>query len=265
MAQDLKGKKTRLGDDADIYKKREELSEKQKWKELDRAGKITYFRDYYLMKLIVGVAGVIFVASIIWSSIHSNGGYDLYVAIMSGLVSEEEQAALTEEMQKRLAEAGVEKSSVLLDSNFPVSALSVQKLQVYVASGELDVIMTREETFYGMAGYGYFRDLTEVLSEEELEEYHDRLLEAAGAGDQRSDSLEEEYRGGDGEVAPYGLSVGETGWIASVSVSTKSQDNAHLFLKMLADETGFDAIPTAVDPTVFGDPFPESTESTEEG
>ena len=59
MAQDLKGKKTRLDDGADIYQQRREVSERQKWKELDGAGKLAYFRDYYLMKLIGALAAVL--------------------------------------------------------------------------------------------------------------------------------------------------------------------------------------------------------------
>lgn len=43
-------KETRLQEDAYIYKRREEPDEKQKWKDLDGAGKLQYFKDYYLKK-----------------------------------------------------------------------------------------------------------------------------------------------------------------------------------------------------------------------
>ncbi len=261
MAQDLKGKKTRLDDGADIYQQRREVSERQKWKELDGAGKLAYFRDYYLMKLIGALAAVLLLGGIIWSSLHSNGGYDLYAAVMSGAVEQEKLAYLTGEAESRLTEAGIEKPSVLIDTNFPVSALSVQKLQVYVASGEIDVILTRDDTFTGMAGFGYFKDLRELLSAEDLKRYQGRILEVHGMGMSETEGLGEPV-GGTGASAPYGIMVGETGWVASVCVSTKAPDNALIFLKLLVDETGFDAIPTAVDPTVFGN---LDWESTEEG
>ena len=46
-------KKTALDDDAYLYQKREEKTEKEKWSEMNRHQRMQYFLDYYLVKLLV--------------------------------------------------------------------------------------------------------------------------------------------------------------------------------------------------------------------
>ena len=50
---DLNGKKTVLNDESTIYKQKEELSEKEKIKRMTWLERLSYFKTYYLVKVIV--------------------------------------------------------------------------------------------------------------------------------------------------------------------------------------------------------------------
>lgn len=81
-----------------------------------------------------------------------------------------------------------EKEEVLVDSSYALNvgasangfdSQAFQKLFAATATGQLDIIIADEETFKWIAKMGYFRNLENVMSEDDLTEYGDRLLTVA--------------------------------------------------------------------------------------
>ena len=60
-------KKTALDDDAYLYQKREEKTEKEKWSEMNRHQRMQYFLDYYLVKLLVFTGIILAVVLFVWT------------------------------------------------------------------------------------------------------------------------------------------------------------------------------------------------------
>ena len=70
---DISDKKTVLDDSASIYQKREEKSDRAKWKELKGfRAKWEHFRAYYLLK------------TFIWACVIALAGYGIYEIVGSG-------------------------------------------------------------------------------------------------------------------------------------------------------------------------------------
>ena len=90
-------KKTVLDDNASIYQKREEESEKQKWERMDKKQKAGYFLDYYLLKIIVGILLSILIIFLIWSVVRPKPETVLGIAIVDEQLAEQPKENFLEE------------------------------------------------------------------------------------------------------------------------------------------------------------------------
>lgn len=61
----IEHKKTALGDDSVLYQKRDDSFGRKDLKSLTRKQKLQYFKDYYLMKVVVVLAVLIAVGSLL--------------------------------------------------------------------------------------------------------------------------------------------------------------------------------------------------------
>ena len=93
-------KKTALDDDAEIYQKREEKTEKEKWKEMDGKAKAQYFADYYLGKLIVAVIIIGVGVSLLWHFFKPKDETVLYAAVIDESLDAKELTDMTSELEK---------------------------------------------------------------------------------------------------------------------------------------------------------------------
>ena len=181
-------KKTALDDEAEIYQKREEKTEKEKWKQMDRKAKAQYFVDYYLGKLIVAVIIIGIGASLLWHFFKPKDETVLYAAVIEESLDATKLADMTSELEK-LCQADGRHQKVKIDDSFYLKDQALARLEVYVESKQVDVIIADQKTFKKLAGDGYFEDVDKFAKNNDLSGY---------------ESL---YVYDDGESCPYGIAL----------------------------------------------------------
>lgn len=222
-------------------------SEVRKWPEMDRQQKIQYLKDYYLL-LAVGVILLIAVAvSLIWHVARPRTENLLYAAVIDESLDEKKLAQVTADMSNLLGADGKRKT-VQIDDSFYVKDEALDKLQVYLHSQQIDVVILDRELFEEYAGYGYFESLDEVTEEDLEKKYGESYQYAAGYKEDDEVSFED-HENGQGEVKPYGISLsGDNRFtemseyiknpVFAVAVGTKNPENALKFLEYLMDNQG---------------------------
>ena len=222
-------------------------SEVRKWPEMDRQQKIQYLKDYYLLPA-VGVILLIAVAvSLIWHVARPRTENLLYAAVIDESLDEKKLAQVTADMSDLLGADGKRKN-VQIDDSFYVKDGALDKLQVYLHSQQIDVVILNRELFEEYAGYGYFESLDEVTEEDLEKKYGESYQYAAGYKEDDEVSFED-HETGQGEVKPYGISLsGDNRFtemseyiknpVFAVAVGTKNPENALKFLEYLMDNQG---------------------------
>ena len=220
-------------------------SEVRKWPEMDRQQKIQYLKDYYLLPA-VGVILLIAVAvSLIWHVARTRTENLLYAAVIDESLDEKKLAQVTADMSNLLGADGKRKT-VQIDDSFYVKDGALDKLQVYLHSQQIDVVILDRELFEEYAGYGYFESLDEVTEEDLEKKYGESYQYAAGYKEDDEVSFED-HETGQGEVKPYGISLsGDNRFtemseyikdpVFAVAVGTKNPENALKFLEYLMEE-----------------------------
>lgn len=222
-------------------------SEVRKWPEMDRQQKIQYLKDYYLFPA-VGVLVLIAVAvSLIWHVARPRSENLLYAAVIDESLDEKKLAQITSDMSDLLGADGKRKT-VQIDDSFYIKDGALDKLQVYLHSQQIDVVILDQELFEEYAGYGYFESLDEVTEEDLEKKYGEAYQYAAGYKEDDEISFED-HETGQGEVKPYGISLsGDNRFtemseyikdpVFAVAVGTKNPENALKFLEYLMDNQG---------------------------
>lgn len=217
-------------------------SEVRKWPEMDRQQKIQYLKDYYLFPA-VGVVILIAVAvSLIWHVARPRTENLLYAAVIDESLDEKKLAQVTADMCDLLGADGKRKT-VQIDDSFYIKDGALDKLQVYLHSQQIDVVILDRTLFEEYAGYGYFESLDEVTEEDLEKKYSESYAYAAGYKDDDEVSFED-HETGQGEVKPYGISLsGENRFtemseyikdpVFAVAVGSKNPENALKFLDYL--------------------------------
>lgn len=220
-------------------------SEVRKWPEMDRQQKIQYLKDYYLLPA-AGVILLIAVAvSLIWHVARPRTENLLYAAVIDESLDEKKLAQVTADMSNLLGADGKRKT-MQIDDSFYVKDGALDKLQVYLHSQQIDVVILDRELFEEYAGYGYFESLDEVTEEDLEKKYGESYQYAAGYKEDDEVSFED-HETGQGEVKPYGISLsGDNRFtemseyikapVFAVAVGTKNPENALKFLEYLMEE-----------------------------
>lgn len=138
--------------------------------------KLSYFWLYYKWYVIGGVAAIFLLVTLIHDIVTQKED-----AFLGVFVNAWPQEGSEEYLQEFAENAGInaEKYSVSADSSLyynegtmdETSMAAIQKLAVYVAAGEIDVMVSDPDTTRRYANGETFADLREVLSEEQLEKY----------------------------------------------------------------------------------------------
>ena len=184
-------------------------SNKEHLKEMGAAGKLGYFRDYYLVKVLVGLGIAAVVIYMIYSYLRPQPVPVLRVAVFDNVEKEEGVAALTEELRTVL-DAHDELDEIRFQTNYnSTNPNDLARLGVMATAQEIDAIAAPKKVFEEFAGYGYFQPLTDYLSDEEMKSLADKglVVEAAGIDNKEGSvsTMNENY--GKGEVRPYGISL----------------------------------------------------------
>ena len=184
--QNLEGKKTTLGDDAEIYKVGTERSEtksaRQHWKELSRKGKWDYFVTYYLWNMI-------------YAAVRPKKDPLVYLAVIDNVLEEDRLNTYFEDLSREI-DGG--KHPISVDTRLTSSVLTTQDMgaiSTYIYAGDLDIMVAVEAALTSYAKSGMLCDLSETLPadilaaipEEDRYYYHYVPDKNAPAGDTTHD------------------------------------------------------------------------------
>lgn len=170
-------KKAKLDDDSFIYAKREEKSTKQKWKEMNRREKWTFFKDYYLMKVILTAIVLGLVGKLLWDTFGPKPTEVLNVAIDSYAYLIEDFTNMQGELLDYM-ELDPDEFSLRLDTNYDLrsDSDSVQRFSLYVMTGDVDAFIATDDVFQDYVEKGALVPLTEVLPKDLLQSRQDKLF-----------------------------------------------------------------------------------------
>ncbi len=157
--------KTRLDDNAEIYKRREPKTEKEKLSELDFSGKIEYFRNYYLKKLLATllIGGILL--WVIITIVTPKPEKVLNVALVNFPISQEDIQQMTSDLNEIL-EVDKETQQIVFDTSFDLKNLdyaSAEKIMTYTFAGEIDIFIAPESEFLKYAFSNIMSPLTDLL------------------------------------------------------------------------------------------------------
>lgn len=221
-------------------------SEVRKWSEMDRQQKIQYLKDYYLVPAVGVVILIAVVISLVWHIAKPRSENLLYAAVIDESLDENKLEVAVEDMSNLLGADG-KKKTVQIDDSFYIKDGALDKLQVYLHSQQIDVVILDRELFEEYAGYGYFESLDQVTEEDLEKKYGESYLYAAGYKEDDDEEISfEDNETGQGEVKPYGISLsGDNRFtemseyikdpVFAVAVGTKNPENALKFLDYLMD------------------------------
>lgn len=164
--------------------------------------KLAYFWYYYKWYVIVGIAVVVFLVSFIYEMVTQKQ------QVFNGtFINSWEQDGSQEYMQGFVDANGIDtdKYDVYIDTSIFISDSSMdetsmnsaQKLMVYMAANEIDVIASDLITFVNYANSNSFCDLRDVLSPEEIKKYEPYFYyidqSAVDKKDAAIDAMDESY------------------------------------------------------------------------
>ncbi len=168
-------KQTRLSEDAAIYQQRQELTEKEKLKDMSKGSKIAYLWEYYRVHALVILLVIGFAIYIIHSIVTPKVETKLYAAIINNTISDE----VWEQYQTDVSDylnLDPKKEDVILNRAFYLKgdaqyAMNMQTaLVTYVSAKEVDILIAPESQFkqYTLNGFNdkLYDDLpTDLYSE----------------------------------------------------------------------------------------------------
>ncbi len=176
---ELKNKKTTLGDDAELYRHTaDSMTTKEKWNSLDRKGKWEFFKQYYLFKLVCGLAVFGIILSILITVFKPKPETACNLCVTDVLMSDEEVKIVKNEFLDYLG-LNSKEYEVTTETNcyFLTDEMnSRQFFTVYYAVGDLDVVIMPIKVFNMLAPNGFFMDVNEYLTSEQLNQYSERIV-----------------------------------------------------------------------------------------
>ena len=224
-------------------------SEKQKWMEMNCEQRKQYFLDYYLFPVSVTAVILAVVFFLGWHLFLKPSEQNvLYAAVVDDSLDQEKQTQPVRDMEDVLGADGKYKQ-VHIDDFFYLKDGALDKIQVYLHSRQIDVMILEKDVFEKFAGYGYFQNLNELTEENLAEKYDVNYVYAAGCRDTDEVSFED-HETGQGEAEAYGLSLdGENRFtdmtggylehpVFAVAVDAPNPGNALKFLDYLITGKG---------------------------
>ncbi|MDY2628976.1 MAG: hypothetical protein SOW08_11800 [Lachnospiraceae bacterium] len=241
----LEFRKTALDDDAYIYQNHPKQTEKEKWQEMDWKQRKEYFVEYYLVKCI---AVILLSVTVIFLIAHFAGPKEenvLYVAVIDESLDSEKLEQMENDLNE-LLDADGSRRKVIIDDTFFTRKDALTRLEVYLHSSQIDVIIANRETWEQYAAYGFFQNMDDVLGNHEKKLYEDKYLMTAGYQDSEEITFEDQETG-KGEEKPYGIDISDSARfsgmkeymeqpVLAVAEGSANRENAVLFLNYLMQE-----------------------------
>lgn len=171
-------KETRLDDSAEIYKKREKMTERQKLSDMNTSEKWEYFKQYYLKKLISILVIAGFVGYLLYEVLSPKPDTVLNVAMVNYPLNEETLTQLENDI-KELLNVNPETQNIIIDTGYDLKNhdyASAEKLTTYAFAGELDLFIAPESQFIKYAFSNSLTPLTDALPTDVYSALSDRLF-----------------------------------------------------------------------------------------
>lgn len=208
-----------------------------KMKEKTFKEKISYFWEYYKVHTLVTVLIILVAGNFIYTLV-TRKDTALEIAFVNTYTSQDLDMEQTASDFITYAEIDAGQYQAVINNNMYIdyegmdqySAANMQKLMAMVAAGTLDVIITDDLYMDHNLEAGMFSDLGLIFSEEELEEYADRLLYK----DLPDDGKGEVPVGIDVKDSKYLMSDQVPAWFTVVSNSGQTE-NAKKFLDFMLE------------------------------
>ncbi len=143
--------------------------------------KAAYFWEYYRVATIVAILVIAFAANLIYTIVTAKDSA-FHGVLINGYTDIDATSFM--EGFESFAQIDTNKYSTSLETNFTLqqdstdqyTMANIQKFAAMVAAKELDVVIIDPDTFATYADGGYFYNLNDLLSDEMLNEYEDRLI-----------------------------------------------------------------------------------------
>lgn len=254
-AMNEKSKKSALDDSASIYEKRQDEPVKNTWSELDKRGKWEFFKDYYLLKIVVGVIAIAFVSGFVIKVFGPHTNQILYVAVLGDRLKSEQVTEVTDDLSTMMDTDKYHE--ILFDDAFDFSeegsTFSVNdKITTMLYADVIDVMIVNNQRFKEFSYYGNYKNLDTYLPDDVKEALGDKLLtanveiERDGDSDLSELDSEDENAYADGEPFILGidlsdcpkykaLSTYEEQPILTVSINSPNEENTIKFIRYLFD------------------------------
>lgn len=257
MEKEREIKKTVLDDNASIYEKRaEKESVKKTWKELEGKEKWLFFKDYYLLKVIVCavVAGVLINIGITVFGPHTKE--ILSVAVLMDELNDDSVKHMEKELSQILE---TDKHHIVnIDSSYFFSSESGttftgdEKLSTLLYTGIIDTIIADEANFKKYAYLGNLKNLDTYLPDDIKNALGDKLMTANLQTDDSDKDLDEsiakdkEFNYDDGTPMVFGIDLSDCakykalkGYeehpILTISYTSHNKENTFQFIRYLFD------------------------------
>ena len=214
-----------LKEDSLIYSKENRKPEREQIRNMPFGERVQYFFQYYALYVVITVAIVSIIALLLYHFLKPPEVTSLYVAIYNQAWSEESKADLEKTLRKK---AGIDKSAnVYIDDSFFDGQQGLDKLQVYLANKQIDLIIASKEV----------SGIPEV--------FKDKFVGARGYLDTDEISLDD-HETGKGEELFYGMELAKNPWnqieeqknqsvVVSIAVDAPNEKNAVSFMEILED------------------------------
>lgn len=255
MIKETRLKESVLDDSADIYKKREKLSEKEKFKSMNGKQKLEYFNNYYRNKLIAIVAIVAFSIYLIVTILTPRPETELFVAVINNAISSENVETLKTEFSQVLGiEPEDDSQRLIIDNTFYTSTYTEtseltlaneQKLATYFFAGEIDILIASESDFANYASMGNFMKLSDALPSDLIATLAPKFVYAEVKDTDLDDTESEDSKTEDAGIkSAYGISLKDVvvydssnqpidNPVLGIIANTKQRENGVEFIKYL--------------------------------
>ena len=227
------------------------MADKSSKRNLTFSQKIQQFKDYYLggtLAALAVAALVIYMASRLLSPKETA---DLTVAVFDTDLSSE---ALQEMEQAVRASLNLpEEAVIVIDTGYVSSNTNeYTRLSLLSANGQVDAVIAGREVFGELAGFGYFKDLSEFLPEDMLSAYAGNLVSCAYESNAVAQNAQQKGELASGEY-PFGLSLEDSalwnsmtadssikpdGPVVGVILESGNDSNVTGLLRVLMDQEG---------------------------
>ncbi len=237
----IEHKKTALDDDSVLYQKRDDSLGKKDLSDLNGRQKIGYFKDYYLKAVIVAIIAAAVLASLIYTIFFRHQVTVLSVALMNDVWMER-----SDDFSQTLRDyyGLTDKNEYIQVDYYNTDDYAAQmKFVTLAGAGEIDVMLSSEDTYLQYAKLGYFEDLSQVLPADVYANWKDRMIETQQEETDDYGKVIQTW-----PAAPYGIDISgnkryeeyggtDTRVILSIMGNTKdNMDHIVMFLKFLEGE-----------------------------